>query len=71
MAESVDLPAGAVEAIDRLRGSHSRSEWLAEAALRLARQQSGHDPQDPIGWHDLGPGISSPRLRIVPKPPRP
>ncbi len=68
MAETVQLPAAAVDVIDKLRGTSSRSEWLAEAALRLARQQSGHDPQDPLGWYDLGPGISPRRLHVVPKP---
>ncbi len=63
--ETVVLPFGALETIDRLRGEQSRSDWLEEAALRLARQQAGHDPQDPIGWYDLGPGLSVPRLHVV------
>ena len=62
---SIDLPEAALEVIDKLRGNQSRESWLIEAAMRLARQQSGHEPNDPIGWHDLGPDISPPRLRLI------
>jgi hypothetical protein len=50
---TVELPA---EVIDRLRGSQSRRAWLEEAALRLARKQSGFDPLELVGWRELRRG---------------
>src|SRR5207244_4300253 len=40
------LPA---EVVDRLRGAQPREQWLTEAALRLARKQTGFDPLEPVG----------------------
>ena len=46
-AITVDLPA---DIVDRLRGTQPRQEWLSEAALRLARQQVGFNPLEPVDW---------------------
>jgi hypothetical protein len=50
---TVELP---VEVVDRLRGDQTRRAWLEEAALRLARKQSGYDPLEPVGWPELRRG---------------
>jgi hypothetical protein len=48
---TITLP---VTVIDRLRGSQSREGWLEQAALELARRQSGHDPLEPVSWWIFG-----------------
>jgi hypothetical protein len=44
---TVTLP---VAVVDRLRGSQTPAGWLEQAALELARRQSGHDPLEPVSW---------------------
>ena len=55
LAEITGMLPAAV--IDRLRGSQSRAGWLEQAALELARRQSGLDPLEPVGWWDLRGGL--------------
>jgi hypothetical protein len=50
---TVELPA---EVVDRLRGDQPRESWLKQAALELARRQSGLDPLEPVGWRELRRG---------------
>jgi hypothetical protein len=51
---TVTLP---VAVIDRRRGSQTPAGWLEQAALELARRQSGHDPLEPVSWWDLRRGL--------------
>jgi hypothetical protein len=39
--------------IDDARGAVDRESWLREAALRLLRQQRGHDALAAVSWDDL------------------